>query len=265
METAIKLENVSKTFGDKTIYKDVSLEIRKGMTVGFVGENGSGKSVLFQLLTGLLPCDSGKVTVNGDTLGDQVDFPADVGILINEPGYIEYISGFRNLKLLAEINNKIGEKEIKESMKMVGLDPEDKTPVKKYSMGMKQKLGIAQAIMEDQSIVILDEPYNALDFKTNREITELLKKLKEQGRTILLTSHQHEYLTKLCDRLFCIHEKKAVPFTKESLLYREIFEEYYPGQSEMVKDFWMPNKNWKGCDVNDPSARVLSNYGDSGK
>ena len=114
METVIKLENVSKAFGDKIIYKDVSLEIKKGLTVGFVGENGSGKSVLFQLLTGLLPCDSGKVTVNGDTLGDMIDFPRNVGILINDPGYIEYISGYRNLKLLAEINNTIGEKEIKE-------------------------------------------------------------------------------------------------------------------------------------------------------
>lgn len=213
MESVIKLENVSKAFGDKTIYKDVSLEIDKGTTVGFVGENGSGKSVLFQLLTGLLPCDTGKVTVNGDVLGDQVDFPRNVGVLINDPGYIEYLSGFRNLKLLAEINNYIGEKEIKQSMKMVGLDPEDKTPVKKYSMGMKQKLGIAQAVMEGQTIIILDEPYNALDFKTNREITEILEHLKKEGKTILLTSHQHEYLEKLCDIIFCIHDNKIVPFT----------------------------------------------------
>lgn len=220
MESAIKLENVSKAFGGKTIYKDVSLEIAKGMTVGFVGENGSGKSVLFQLLTGLLPCDSGKVTVNGDTLGDQVDFPADVGILINEPGYIEYISGFRNLKLLAEINNRIGEKEIKESMKMVGLDPEDRTPVKKYSMGMKQKLGICQAMMENQTVIILDEPYNALDYKTNHEITDILERLKSEGKTILLTSHQHDYLEKLCDVIYCIHDNKIVPFTEE---YRELY------------------------------------------
>jgi len=215
METVIKLENVSKAFGDKIIYKDVSLEIKKGLTVGFVGENGSGKSVLFQLLTGLLPCDSGKVTVNGDTLGDMIDFPRNVGILINDPGYIEYISGYRNLKLLAEINNTIGEKEIKESMKMVGLDPEDKTPVKKYSMGMKQKLGIAQAIMEEQTIIILDEPYNALDYKTNHEITEILERLKQEGKTILLTSHQHEYLEKLCDVIYCIYENKIIPFTDE--------------------------------------------------
>ncbi len=215
MESVIKLENVSKSFGDKIIYKDVSLVINKGMTVGFVGENGSGKSVLFQLLTGLLPCDSGKITINGDTLGDQVDFPDNVGILINDPGYIEYLSGFRNLKLLAEIKNIIGENEIVNTMKMVGLDPEEKTPVKKYSMGMKQKLGIAQAIMEGQTIIILDEPYNALDYKTNREITEILERLKKEGKTVLLTSHQHEYLEKLCDIIYCIHKNRIVPFTEQ--------------------------------------------------
>lgn len=220
MESVIKLENVSKAFGDKTIYKDVSLVINKGMTVGFVGENGSGKSVLFQLLTGLLPCDSGKITVNGDTLGDQVDFPSNVGILINDPGYIEHISGYRNLKLLAEINNIIGDNEIKESMKMVGLDPEDKTPLKRYSMGMKQKLGIAQAMMEKQTIIILDEPYNALDYKTNHEITEILEHLKKEEKTILLTSHQHEYLEKLCDVIYCIHNNRIIPFTDE---YKRIY------------------------------------------
>lgn len=215
MATVIELKNVSKRFKEKKIYEDVSLRIEQGSCVGFIGENGCGKSVLFQLISGLLPPDSGSVTVEGELLGDHRDFPENMGILINEPGYIEYFSGFKNLKLLAEIKNIIDDEKIRATMKLVGLDPNDKTPVKKYSMGMKQKLGIAQAIMEDQSIVILDEPYNALDFKTNREITELLKKLKEQGRTILLTSHQHEYLTKLCDSLFCIHEKKAVPFTKE--------------------------------------------------
>lgn len=211
----ISLEKVCKAFENKTIYKDVSLQIEPGTTVGFVGENGSGKSVLFQLLTGLMPCDSGSVTVNGERLGDQVDFPSNVGILINDPGYIEYASGYRNLKLLADINNTIGDKEIKDAMRKVALDPEDKTQVKKYSMGMKQKLGIAQAIMEGQTIIILDEPYNALDYKTNREITALLEQLKEEGKTILLTSHQHEYLEKLCDCIYCLKDSQIVPFTEE--------------------------------------------------
>lgn len=144
------------------------------------------------------------------------------GIFINEPGYIEYYSGYKNLKMLAEIQNKITDEQIKETMEKVGLDYNDRTPVKKYFMGMKQKLGIAQAIMENQKIIILDEPYNALDFQTNREITSILKNLKEQGKTILLTSHQHEYLDKLCDRIFCVEDRKVEPFDEE--LRRKYFE-----------------------------------------
>lgn len=211
----IVLQHVSKKFKQKTVYENISLTIHDGECVGFVGENGSGKSVLFQLICGLLPVDSGTIQINDEILGENRDFPENVGILINEPGYIEYYSGYKNLLLLAEIQNKIGEKEVKETMERVGLDYKDKTPVKKYSMGMKQKLGIAQAIMEMQSILILDEPYNALDYKTNLEITKLLEQLKAEGKTLLLTSHQHEYLTKLCDTIYCIHEKHIVPFTGE--------------------------------------------------
>lgn len=215
-ETVIKLNGVNKAFGANKIYEDVNLAIQKGECVGFVGGNGTGKSVLFQLMTGLLVPDSGTVEVNGKLLGENgKDFPEDVGILINEPGYIEYHTGFKNLKLLAEIQGRIDEKKIRETMRQVGLDDTDKTPVKKYSMGMKQKLGIAQAIMEDQSIVILDEPYNALDYKTNKDITKILEDLKASGRTLLITSHQHEYLKRLCDRIYCIDEHRVVPFTDE--------------------------------------------------
>ncbi len=223
MENAIELVNLSKEFKNKLLYENVNLSIKEGECVGFVGANGVGKSVLFQLISGLLPASSGKVIVNGNQLGtDGCDFPEDVGILINEPGYIEYYSGYKNLKMLAEIQNKIKDEQIKETMEKVGLDYNDRTPVKKYSMGMKQKLGIAQAIMENQKIIILDEPYNALDFQTNKEITSILKNLKEQGKTILLTSHQHEYLDKLCDRIFCIEDRKVVVFDEE--LRRKYFE-----------------------------------------
>jgi ABC-2 type transport system ATP-binding protein len=215
MSAVIKLKDVSKRFGNKEIFRNVSLDIEEGSTVGFVGENGSGKSVLFQIIAGLIPVDSGTVTVMGELLGDKKDFPDSVGILINDPGYIEYYSGYKNLKLLAEIKNVISDEEIRKVMKMVGLDCNDRTPVRKYSMGMKQKLGIAQAFMENQQIVILDEPYNALDYKTNHDITDVIKQLKEEGRTVLLTSHQHEYLERLCDTIYCLHEKKIVPFTDE--------------------------------------------------
>lgn len=216
METIIELVNVSKNFKSKKLYDNVSVKIKKGECVGFVGANGVGKSVLFQIMTGLLPIDKGEVYVNGSKLGELgMDFPKDVGILINEPGYIEYYSGYKNLLLLAQIQNIVDGDHIKEVMEMVGLDYSDNTPVKKYSMGMKQKLGIAQAIMENQQIIILDEPYNALDFQTNREITSLLVKLKNEGKTILLTSHQHEYLEKLCDKIYCIDEHRLVEFDEK--------------------------------------------------
>lgn len=223
MKTVIELKNVSKNFKNKELYRNIDLRINEGECIGFVGENGAGKSVLFQLMTGLLPVDEGEVWVNNKQLGASgMDFPEGVGILINEPGYIEYYSGLKNLQMLAGIQNKVTTEQIKETMKLVGLDPEDRTPVKKYSMGMKQKLGIAQAIMENQSIIILDEPYNALDFQTNKDITRLLLLLKEQGKTILLTSHQHEYLEKLCDKIYCIESRRIIEFNND--LKRKYFE-----------------------------------------
>lgn len=213
MQYAIEVKNMSKKFKRKVIYEDVSLQIRQGECVGLVGENGSGKSVLFQIMTGLMRPDQGKIIVNGDELGKKGrDFPSRVGILINEPGYIETCSGYKNLLLLAEIQNIVDEKKIQETMEMVGLDYRDNTRVKKYSMGMRQKLGIAQAIMEGQTVILLDEPYNALDYKTNKEITQILLRLKEAGKTLILTSHQHVYLERLCDRIYCIDEHKVVDF-----------------------------------------------------
>lgn len=215
MRAAIEVKGVCKKFGNKVIYDGLDINIAEGECVGFIGGNGTGKSVLFQLITGLLPVDAGTVNVNGKILGEKTDFPEDVGVLINSPGYIDCYSGFRNLQMLAGIQGKIGDQEIRAAMKLVGLDPENKTKVKKYSMGMKQKLGLAQAIMEHQKIIILDEPYNALDYNTNREITRVLKELKEEGITILLTSHQHEYLEKLCDTMYFIVDGKVELFDEE--------------------------------------------------
>lgn len=223
MSKIIELKEVSKRFGERTLYDHINLCINEGECVGFVGENGSGKSVLFQLISGLLPADSGIIKVGGEVLGENRDFPENVGILINEPGYVGYCSGYQNLQMLAEIRGIVGNDEIKSTMELVGLCHKDKTPVRKYSMGMKQKLGIAQAIMEGQSIIILDEPYNALDYKTNYEITKILERLKEEGKTLLLTSHQHGYLRKLCDTLYCIHENDIVPFTEK--LQKQYFGE----------------------------------------
>ena len=151
----------------------------------------------------LLPAMPKSVTVDGKQVGKDVDFPKDMGIIIETPGFIPYYSGYKNLKLLAGLNNKIGKDEIKSSMKQVGLDPELKRHVRKYSLGMRQRLGLAQAIMENPKILILDEPFNGLDKDGVKEMREYLLSYKEQGKTILICSHSAEDISVLCDT---VHE-----------------------------------------------------------
>ena len=211
----IKVDNISKSYKDNQLYEDAHIEIKEGTTVGIVGPNGSGKSVLFKLIAGLEPVDSGSIVVRDKLVGKDCDFPQNLGIFVNQPGYIEYYNGFQNLKMLAEIQGIIDDETIKQYMVRLGLDPSDKTKVKNYSSGMKQKLGIIQAIMENQSIILLDEPFNALDFQANRDIIMLLQDLKKEKKTIVLTSHQHEYLERLCDEIYMIINRKIVKFDEE--------------------------------------------------
>jgi ABC-2 type transport system ATP-binding protein len=211
----IEVNNVSKTFSGQTILKRIQLNIKKGKTVGIVGGNGSGKSVLFKTICGFIRPDEGVVKIRGEMLGAGIDFPENVGIFINSPGYIEIYSGFKNLQLLAAINNKITDTQIKHTMNLVGLNPDNKTKVKDYSLGMKQKLGIAQAIMENQDILILDEPFNALDYKTYHDIKKIIRSLKATERTILLTSHHFEDIEELCDEVYIINEGELKHLTEE--------------------------------------------------
>ena len=199
MNKAVKLIGVSKSFKGNTLFSDVNLEIEQGATVGFRGINGSGKSVLFKLIAGLYSPDAGQVFIRGERLGDKIDFPNDVGIFVDAPGFIEVLSGFENLCLLAEIKRKINQQTIETAMEALGLDPTNKKRVKNYSLGMKQKLGIIQATMEDQNIVILDEPFNALDASSNQYLYDLINKLKRDNVTVLLTSHNQADLDALCD------------------------------------------------------------------
>lgn len=211
----IEGKNVSKKFKENVLYENTSFSFDKGHTIGIVGGNGVGKSVLFKLITGLEYADSGEIFVRGKRVGKGCDFPENVGLFVNQPGYIDFYSGFTNLKLLADIQGKIGDDDIKGCMRKVGLNPDDRTRVKNYSAGMKQKLGIAQAIMENQDIVLLDEPFNALDFQTNAEVMTVLSALKQEGKTLLLTSHQHEYLEKICDELYIVSNKAIRLFDDE--------------------------------------------------
>ena len=211
----IKLTDVSKRFKEKVLYESINLSIEKGDCIGIVGANGSGKSMLFKLITGLESADTGTIHVKGNLVGKDLNFPQGVGLFVNQPGYIQYYDGLTNLKLLAEIQNIVGEETIRSFMLKVHLEPDDKTKVANYSVGMKQKLGIAQAIMEGQDIVLLDEPFNALDYQTNSDVMEILFELKGQGKTLLMTSHQHGYLEKLCDHIFLIVDKRLVAFDDE--------------------------------------------------
>lgn len=198
----IILKNISKTFKDKTVLQNTSLTIEDGIIVGFVGRNGSGKTVLFKLICGLLRPTTGTVTVQGKQLGKDCDFAPDVGVLIETPSFISYESGFRNLRDLAAIRKKIGPEEVRAAIRSVGLDDTDKKWVGKYSLGMRQRLGIAQAIMEHPALLILDEPMNGLDRGGVEEMRKLFGSLRDDGTTILLASHAAEDIDLLCDKVY---------------------------------------------------------------
>lgn len=216
MSSYIELRKVSKSFGHRRILREVSLAVERGKTVGLVGANGSGKSVLFKILCGFEKPDKGDVYVRGRQLGKNGrDFPDNMGVFINSPGFIGIYSGFQNLKFLADIQGRIGEEEIAEAMDKVGLDPSDKTKVAHYSLGMKQKLGLAQAIMEVQDILILDEPFNALDYKTYEDVRTIIRMLKAEGKTIFLTSHRYKDIEQLCDQVYSIEDGRLMPITGE--------------------------------------------------
>ncbi|MBQ5468885.1 MAG: ATP-binding cassette domain-containing protein [Oscillospiraceae bacterium] len=198
----IILENVSKTFHDKTVLQKTDLTVESGTITGFIGRNGSGKTVLLKLICGLMLPTTGTVTVDGVQVGRDRDFAPDAGVLIETPSFINYESGLRNLRALAAIRRKISVEQVKDAICLVGLDPEDKKRVGKYSLGMRQRLGIAQAIMEDPSLIILDEPMNGLDKEGVEEMRVLFSNLRGEGKTILLASHSAEDVDLLCDAVY---------------------------------------------------------------
>lgn len=203
METCIEVQNAVKRFRDQVVLKNVLISFEKGKIHGIVGRNGSGKTVLFKCICGLMHPEEGVILVNGKRVGRDVDMPEDIGAIIEAPGFLPNYSGYKNLRFLANIRRKIGKEEILNVLKTVGLDPESRKHVEKYSLGMRQRLGIAQAIMEDPEILILDEPMNGLDNAGVQDIRALLLELKAQGKTILLASHNHEDIAALCDT---VHE-----------------------------------------------------------
>lgn len=159
--------------------------------------------------------DSGSIVVEGVTLGEKIDFPSNMGVFINSPGFIGIYNGFNNLKFLANIRGVISDNQICETMRKVGLDSDNKTKIDNYSLGMKQKLGLSQAIMEDKEILVLDEPFNALDFQTYNDVKEIIRLLQAEGKTILMTSHNYDDIKQLCDVIYIIDNRKVIPVTEE--------------------------------------------------
>lgn len=195
----IQVKEISKSFGKEQVLHGITREFDQGKIHGIVGNNGSGKTVLMKCICGFLIPEKGYVIVNGQRVGRDVDFPPNMGLIIEAPGFLTQISGVRNLEILASLNGKIGLEEIAEAMRRVGLDPLMRKPVAKYSLGMRQRLGIAQAIMEDPELLVLDEPFNGLDKSAVVQMRELLLQMRDSGKTILLASHNQADIDTLCD------------------------------------------------------------------
>lgn len=195
----ISVENVSLTIGNTQILRDISVEFEEGQIHGIVGRNGSGKTMLMKCICGFIRPTAGRIMVGGNQVGRDVDFPPDLGLLIETPGFVPYYSGLKNLELLAAINHRASKERLNACMEQLGLGNAKDKRVSKYSMGMRQRLGIAQAVMEDPKLLILDEPLNGLDEQGVEDIRTLLLELKEQGKTILLSSHNREDIDLLCD------------------------------------------------------------------
>ena len=192
MGTVVRLEDYCKSFKSAEVLKNINLTLESGKVIGLKGKNGSGKTMLMRAISGLILPTSGKVYINDKELGRHISFPPSIGILIENPSFISNYTGFKNLKILASIQNRISDDEIRDAIRKVGLDPDDKRTFKKYSLGMKQRLGIAAAIMERPDIVILDEPINALDEAGAGLIKGLLDELKANGSLIIIACHDTE-------------------------------------------------------------------------
>ena len=195
----IEVKNVGLILQKNEILKDISVHFERGKIHGLIGRNGSGKTMLMKCICGFVKPTAGEILVDGKRIGKDCDFPQNAGIIIETPGVIPYYSGYKNLKLLADLRGKISREDIRKTMEKVGLNPDLKRHVRKYSLGMRQRLGLAQAIMENPDLLVLDEPMNGLDKDGVADMRQYLLDLKSQGKTILIASHSAEDIDILCD------------------------------------------------------------------
>lgn len=202
MCVAIKVENVYKSFGKTVVLQNINVLFEKGKIHGLIGRNGSGKTMLMKCICGFVPVSSGEIIINGKILKNGKEIPDNIGVIIETPGFLPAYSAYRNLKFLADIKGKISKQQIYEAISKVGLDPKSKKHVGKYSLGMRQRLGLAQAIMENPDILILDEPMNGLDKDGVKDMQNYLLDLKAKGKTIIIASHSSEDISILCDEVY---------------------------------------------------------------
>ena len=202
----IQLDSVSKHYRQENVLSEMTLHFTGRVIYGLVGPNGCGKTTLMRCICGFTRPSSGTVTVLGKRIGKDCDFAPSTGIIIETPGFLPHENARRNLTMLAGISGKASRERVDEVIRLVGLEPEEKKPVGKYSLGMRQRLAIAQAILEDPQILILDEPFNGLDQDGITNIHALLQTLKEQGKCILLASHSATDIAQACDVVYAFHQ-----------------------------------------------------------
>lgn len=206
----IKISHVSKTIKNNPVIKDVSMELQSGAVYGFKGINGSGKTMLMRLISGLIRPSQGEISMNGKILGKDISFPNSIGVFLENPAFLDAYSGFNNLKLLASIKSVASDDGIRNTLLRVGLDPDSNKKYKKYSLGMKQRLGIAAAIMENPEIVILDEPTNSLDEDGVDLVKHIVRNEKERGALVVVSCHDEEILKGMSDEVFLLEQGRLI-------------------------------------------------------
>ena len=206
----IKISHVSKTIKNNPVIKDISMELQSGAVYGFKGINGSGKTMLMRLISGLIRPSQGEISMNGKILGKDISFPNSIGVFLENPAFLDAYSGFNNLKLLASIKSVASDDDIRNTLLRVGLDPDSNKKYKKYSLGMKQRLGIAAAIMEKPEIVILDEPTNSLDEDGVDLVKHIVRNEKERGALVIVSCHDEEILKGMSDEVFLLEQGRLI-------------------------------------------------------
>ena len=232
----IEIDHAKKMFGDEVVLNDVCLKMESGKIYGIVGYNGSGKTVLFKCICGFYHLDAGQIRINGKVLGKDLDMIEDAGIIIEEPAYIRTLSGFKNLDLLYRINHKPDRAQIERAMEQVGLNPKLRKKVGHYSLGMRQRLAIAQATMENQKVLILDEPMNGLDKNGVRQMRKFFENKRAEGKLIIMASHNNMDIEQLCDKVYELENGSLQKKKEEEKQVKEAAREWKSGSGQPLAE-----------------------------